>query len=662
MALINNFRYRPEIDGLRAIAVLAVVLFHAEFGCPGGYIGVDVFFVISGFLITSLIWKDLEGGRFSIVNFWERRARRIVPALVVVTLAILGTGWFLLAPPDFKSLGRASASQAVFMANVHYWRDTGYFGGASVEKPLLHTWSLAVEEQFYLVVPGLMWLMFFLPNFRTRKGVIFILSLGWILSFVLSVYGMSLSPGFTFYMLPTRAWELLTGSLFAFIGFPLALAKRQYLREALALIGLALIAIPVFVYTQKTPFPGPLALPPCLGAALFIWANKRSETADKDAIPPSFAGRCLAAKPVVFIGLISYSFYLWHWPFLAFSHYRILSPLSAGYRATMVGLGFVCAVLSWKFIETPFRERRVGSSRRSVFAFAGSGLILVFALGLLCVLRQGFPGRFSEQAQKFASVSTDTSDMGFNKSLRASDVQADKLVRIGATDPQLPLNILVWGDSHAMSALPAIDAVLKEKGWAGVAAPRIAAAPVLGWSLEAQLVADPAISFNDAVLDNIRKHRYRQVILIAHWRGYTNQDNYTPEFNAGLLKTVQSVVKAGSHPILLLDVPDAKFNVPRALWLSEISHGSIESYYKKPSDADIIDHFKPVTLAELRAAGAEILNPKSEFLDPTKQHYLVTKGDVVLYYDENHLTAMGAKTMLTPFFREKVFSKVRNQK
>ena len=657
MPLINNFRYRPEIDGLRALAVLAVVLFHAEFGCPGGYVGVDVFFVISGFLITSLIWKDLENGRFSMINFWERRARRIVPALVVVTLATLAAGWFLLSPPDFKSLGQASAAQAVFMANVHYWRDTGYFGGAAAEKPLLHTWSLAVEEQFYLIVPILMWLMFFLRALRTRKGVIFLLFLGWLLSFALSVYGMALSPGFTFYMLPTRAWELLTGSLFAFIGFPLALAKRQYVRETLAFVGLALIAIPIFVYTLKTPFPGPLALPPCLGAALFIWANKRGETADKDAIPPSFAGRCLAAKPVVFIGLISYSLYLWHWPLLAFSHYRILAPLSAGYRVSMVALGFICAVLSWKFVETPFRERRVGNSRKSVFAFAASGLALVFVLGLICIVRQGFPGRYSEQAQKFAAVATDTSDSGFNKSLNASDVRADKLVEIGVTDSKLPRTVLVWGDSHAMSALPAIDAVLKEKGEAGVAAPRIAVAPVVGWSLESQLIGDPAISFNDAVLANIQKHRYRKVILIAHWRGYSNADIYSPKFIAALLQTVQSIVKAGSKPVVMLDVPDPKFNVPRALWLSEISHGNIESYYKKPSAADVIDHFKPATLTALRAAGAEVLNPKSEFLAPGQQHYMVTKGDTVLYYDENHLTATGAKTMLAPFFRDKIFSK-----
>lgn len=196
MPLIRNFRYRPEIDGLRAVAVLAVVLFHAGFGCSGGYVGVDVFFVISGFLITSLIWKDLEDGRFTFANFWERRARRIIPALVVVTVATLIAGWFLLLPPDFESLGKASAAQAVFAANLYYWRDSDYFASDADSKPLLHTWSLAVEEQFYLFVPFLLWGLFRSIALRNRMAVISILLTGFILSFIISIYRCySLSVG-----------------------------------------------------------------------------------------------------------------------------------------------------------------------------------------------------------------------------------------------------------------------------------------------------------------------------------------------------------------------------------------------------------------------------------------------------------------------------------
>ena len=205
MNLINDFRYRTEVDGLRAIAVISVILFHAGFGCPGGYVGVDVFFVISGFLITSLIWKDLEGGKFTFANFWERRARRIVPALVVVTLVTLIAGWFLLLPSAYASLGKAAASQAVFAANIHYWLDSGYFSGAAEEKPLLHTWSLAVEEQFYLIVPFILWSGFhFRGLLRCRGAILSLLIVGCVLSLAMSIYGVIYRPSEAFYLLPTR--------------------------------------------------------------------------------------------------------------------------------------------------------------------------------------------------------------------------------------------------------------------------------------------------------------------------------------------------------------------------------------------------------------------------------------------------------------------------
>src|SRR5882724_756148 len=296
MPLINHLRYRPEIDGLRAVAVSAVILFHAGFRCPGGYVGVDVFFVVSGFLITSLIWSDLENGRFTFAYFWERRARRIVPALVVITIVTLVIGWFLLLPADLENLGRASASQSIFAANFHYLQDSGYFKGVAEEKPLLHTWSLAVEEQFYLIVPFLLFWIYRSKVLRARTAVISILTTIFAVSLAISIYGITRFPWATFYLLPTRAWELLTGALVAFLPtFPL-LMRRRSLRELLSLLGMALILIPVFVYTSETPFPGLAAVPPCLGAALVILANTPSEGS-----APTILGSALSIRPVVFI-------------------------------------------------------------------------------------------------------------------------------------------------------------------------------------------------------------------------------------------------------------------------------------------------------------------------------------------------------------------------
>ena len=208
--LIQNFRYRPEVDGLRAVAVLAVVLFHAGLGFPGGYIGVDVFFVISGYLITSLIINDLEQGRFTLTNFWERRARRIIPALAAVVPATLIAGWFLLTPRDYADLGKSAACQSVFGANFYFWRTTlgGYFAGAADEMPLLHTWSLAVEEQFYLIVPLTLAGLFRIPGLRTRRVLFALFGAGILVSLLVSLYGVAHYRVAAFYLLPTRAWEL----------------------------------------------------------------------------------------------------------------------------------------------------------------------------------------------------------------------------------------------------------------------------------------------------------------------------------------------------------------------------------------------------------------------------------------------------------------------
>lgn len=642
MPIIDKFHNRPEIDGLRAVAVLAVVLYHAGFSCTGGYVGVDVFFIISGFLITSLIWKDLESGCFTFANFWERRARRIVPALVVVTIAILVAGWFLLLPSDFKSMGQASAAQAVFAANIHYWRDTGYFLGAAAEKPLLHTWSLAVEEQFYLIVPFLLWVIFRSVVLRNRTTVISILTAGFILSFGLSIYGIAHFPSATYYLLPTRAWELLLGSLIAFLPiFPLLLGHRS-LRELLSLAGLALILLSVIGYTPETPFPGLAALPPCLGAALLIWSN---------GYAPTVVGSLLSTRPFVFIGLISYSLYLWHWPFLAFSKYLALESLSIGSRAAIVSFGFLFAIFSWKYVETPFRKRELGQSRKSMFALAGASLAVVLVCGLLCVNMNGFPLRFSMQRREFVNAIT---DMAFINELNSQDIRAGKAIPIGVMDSTIHPTVFVWGDSHAMAALPALDTFLKERGFSGRAATHSATAPVLDWHfINNYGVSDDSISFNNSVFSYIQKHRIPDVILIARWSSYVRNDREKSKtFVSSLLATVRRLAAVGSRPWILLDVPNQTFSVPKALSSPLYSQKYIASLCAKPTTWNELEVSDPKIIAEIEVAGGRILDPKPRFLDPTGQYYIIQANGVALYRDEAHLTAKGAKIMLLPFLRD----------
>ncbi len=348
----NSLSYRPDVDGLRAVAVLSVVFCHAGFGFPGGYIGVDVFFVISGFLIAGLIYKELRQGTFTLANFWERRVRRILPALLVVTVVTMIAGWFILMPDAYLSLGKSVVGLALLGSNVQFWRDTNYFESAAEEKPMLHTWSLSVEEQFYLFVP--LFLLILARKSQLHRAFL-LLAAAAILSFGVSIYGSHRYPTATFYLLPTRAWELFAGALLAF--FPdkwFAVSARW--KEAAAVLGMALILIPCFVYDHETRFPGLTALPPVLGTALVIWSGTLSTQ-----FP--LLSRVLAWRPVVFIGLISYSLYLWHWPMLSFSRYQSIKTLPGLDRLILVLVSVVVATISWRFVETPFRSPQVSSGK-----------------------------------------------------------------------------------------------------------------------------------------------------------------------------------------------------------------------------------------------------------------------------------------------------------
>jgi len=339
----SSFKYRPDIDGLRAVAVLPVLFYHAKLGCSGGFVGVDVFFVISGYVISSLILKELAAGTFSMVNFWERRIRRILPALSLVVAAVLAMGWLFFLPEDFQILGNSVMAQSVMAANFYFWKGgTNYFAHSFDTKPLLHTWSLAVEEQFYLLFPLLMAFLF-----RTKPKALrhWILGIA-VVSLVVSVIGCYSTNNHrsTFYLLPSRIWELLTGAL-------LALNRGRFStnplkRESSGFLGLALIAWSIFAYDDDTRFPGLAALPPCLGAALIIASSETKS---------SIIGRLLSFKPFVFIGLVSYPLYLWHWPLLIYATYVSGHELSfeTHNQALLVGLllaSFLLAVLSWKFV------------------------------------------------------------------------------------------------------------------------------------------------------------------------------------------------------------------------------------------------------------------------------------------------------------------------
>lgn len=380
--------YRREIDGLRALAVLPVMLFHAGFEAfAGGFVGVDVFFVISGYLITTIIISELQRGTFSLLNFYERRARRILPALFVVMLVSIVLAWFWLLPADMKNFSQSLAAVTVFASNFLFWRESGYFDAAAELKPLLHTWSLAVEEQYYVFFP-----LFLMALWRLGKRCILLsMAIMFVASLLLAEWMSAASPAAAFFLMPTRIWELLIG---AFAAFYLSRASdgvgNARLAEAGGWIGVLMILLPVFWYSKTTPFPGLYALVPTVGALLIILF----------ATQQTLVGRFVGNRVFVGIGLISYSAYLWHQPLFAFARYMGFTSYDKLVFAGLCVLALVLAVVSWKFIEQPFRDKTL-VGRRGIFAFALVGSAMFGCLGVWGHLKKGDVGQINSDQREF---------------------------------------------------------------------------------------------------------------------------------------------------------------------------------------------------------------------------------------------------------------------
>ncbi len=379
--------YRKDIDGLRAIAVTSVIAFHAQWTLfRGGFVGVDVFFVISGYLIGSMIIDDVSAGRFSLVGFYERRVRRILPALAVMMLAVSVLAYIYMLPNELERYADSLLAATFSVSNFYFAKTSGYFMPAATTYPLLHTWSLAIEEQFYIFLP-----LFVLVVHRLwRRGLWLVLLAATLLSLALSVRSAFQGPSSDFYMPQLRAWELLLGSLIAWNRLP-ALPSRLW-RDATGLLGIALILVAATTFVSWTPFPGYAALVPCLGAGLIIAAGRSGD---------SFVARGLSLPPLVFLGRISYSLYLWHWPifvFIKMSEHFPAEHHKTATRLLAVAATLVAATLSWRYVETPFRSGPWRPSRRRLFTTAAGAVVLLGGIGFGFGLLRGLPNRFSPTA------------------------------------------------------------------------------------------------------------------------------------------------------------------------------------------------------------------------------------------------------------------------
>ena len=368
-------QYRAEIDGLRAVAVVPVVLFHAGFSIfSGGFVGVDIFFVISGYLIASIIIKEQVKGCFTLTSFYERRARRILPALMLLVLMTIVASWFLLLPTELIDFGESLISVGIFASNILFAQQSNYFAPTAESVPLLHTWSLAVEEQFYLVFPIFMiftvtWL---------KQSRISILALLAILSFIYCEWVWRNTPETNFYSTISRAWELMAG---VFCAFYLQKAKEPnpLLAQVGSILGLLFISYSVFFFNKDIPFPSIYTFVPVAGSVLLILFAK----------PNTIAGRLLSLPLLVGIGLISYSAYLWHQPLFVFTRINSYDELSNIVLLSLSLLAFALAYISWRWVEKPFRNRN-WLSRSQVLWLALLCSIVLIAMGVGLVIGNGF--------------------------------------------------------------------------------------------------------------------------------------------------------------------------------------------------------------------------------------------------------------------------------
>ena len=496
--------YRPDIDGLRAVAVLSVVLFHADLPLlGGGFVGVDVFFVISGYLITTIIRGQLSRGSFSVSDFYDRRIRRIFPALFTVVTACIVAAWCWMMPFDLQGFGASVAAMAGFGSNIFFCK-TGYFDGGTSISPLMHTWSLAVEEQFYVVFPLVFAFLARRSATTARRGVLLLL----VASLVVNLFGVRYSGKLAFYMPWHRAWELLAGSALALGWLPML--QSRLLREVLAALGAAAIAVAVFGLDGETQFPGEAALLPVVGAVLLLYSGGSA---------PTLIGRALSTRGFVFIGLLSYSFYLWHWPILVFARYRLMRDLSASEGLLFSALALVLAYVSWRFVEQPCRHG-VACDRNRVFALGAGCSVLTAIVGGVLYFTRGFPERLSAPIRSVAMASFDENpDSAACHNHNAAQVHADDVCRMGSATAKP--SFVVLGDSFADALVPGIAAAAQDAGRAGYVITKGGCAPLLETgSADCSALSAAGLAF-------IKRHpNIDTVLMSARWSGFAEGSRF----------------------------------------------------------------------------------------------------------------------------------------
>ncbi len=616
-------KFRSDIEGLRALAVIPVVLYHANNKwVPGGYIGVDVFFVISGFLISKIILDGVMDGTFSFRSFYRRRIGRIFPALFLMLGVTSLAALVVLSPAALTEFGVTLRSTALFVSNIEFNRLSGYFGGDAELKPLLHTWSLAVEEQFYIFFPVLL-----LGTKRWFRGkYLIVIVVCFLVSLLMSVLLVARHPQAAFYLGPPRAFELLIGALIALDALPKNLNPMA--RDFIGGLGMALIAISAFMFNQATTFPGVNALLPCLGAAAIIYAGQCGQ---------SIVGRCLSLPALRFIGAISYSLYLWHWPVLVIARNYFLADLTQIQSVCCVLCALGLSIVSWRYVEQPFRAR--ANSDKPIFFVAGATMTAALVFAAAISLTNGFPNRFSAEALRMFRYGDD-----FNH--RRPQCHGGPDNNIAYADNCLfgPSGnrhvVAVWGDSYGAELAVALEEVIGT-GFSVMEVTSSACPPALGFKTKDRPKC--AAHNYDAVVGLTHDERVDVVILVAKYGHYV-EPGLWPVFERGFEEAISTLVASGKRVIVIYPLPVYPRPVPDTLGMM-VARGQQPESYQLP--ASKYREENGIAIAELNSLTEKyrLQRVLTEDLFCSKSACSPYEGGEVLYWDDTHLSVSGAKKL-----------------
>jgi peptidoglycan/LPS O-acetylase OafA/YrhL len=630
--MVSMSTYRTDIEGLRAIAVLMVLVFHFDLlPFAGGFTGVDVFFVISGFLITSIIKRQLDDGSFSLSRFYLNRIRRLAPSLLLTTGLVTVAGVIFLLPIDLVELSKQIFAAQTYTANFYYWKTINYFGISHRSAFLLHTWSLAVEEQFYLLYPLFLIIVFKYArrHFWTAIGLCLFASFG------LNVAFVATKPEATFYLLPTRAWELLIGAIAVLVHQKTALSKLG--ANTLSATGLALILSGFFFYDPKYLFPGSFALFPTIGTAFVIVAGKSSDT---------LLFKFLSAKLMRYLGRISYPLYLVHWPLSIFVIKVIDDHPGIWLRIGAFAASVLLAGLLYHFAEKPLQNTKL-TPRRTAVGYVGSTGVILFICGLI-LLDRGVPGRFPEEVTRLASFENDKSQKLRECEFSGRPIKSTAdLCRIG--EKNIDPKWIIYGDSHAWAAYGAFDEWLKQIHQSGLFVFRHSCPPLGNISL----FRDPLCrSFNDQMLKLIETAGVGNILLVSTWRQAAegklsvssdtvgSLDDSTELFRASFPTTIKRIKDAGSSVYIWEPVPGAKESVPSALAKALLHHRQAEIEFTSAEYKTSADFFFKA-VQNVRGLVTATFSP-SKALCETGSCKVAIEGDPV-YFDNSHLVASSSK-------------------